>query len=79
MNVTREYLLVEISSIRETLLKWQESVDQPTNPETGKPLIEEADMPDGLRVMEILSEADLAALRAELTGIAHRLEALATS
>lgn len=79
MNVTREYLLVEIASIRETLRKWQGAVDDPMNPETGKPLVEGGDMPDGIRVMEVLSEADLAALRAELTGIAHRLEALATS
>lgn len=81
MEVSREMMIREIESIRRDLLVWEKELKKPTLIDAkGKEKLEFKDnvIPKGLSVSSFRA-IPVPQLRAELTVLAHKLEALAST
>jgi len=81
MEISREMAIREIESIRRDLLMWEKELKKPTLIDAKgkeKPEFKNNDIPKGLSVSS-LKAIPVPQFRAELTVMAHKLEALAST
>jgi len=80
VQVSREYAIAELTSVRDTLSNWIKDLDNPTAINRGG--LETAFYPDGVPISTSVSDLEgipVHQLRAELLAIAGKLESLAAT